>query len=663
MTSAELSKMYQIKGRIGSGTGGLVILAYQINLRRYVVLKQILNPSIDEEANRMEANLLKKLKSRYLPAVYDYLEVDGKFFTVMEFIDGRSLEKILESGENFGLLQLRQMGMDIASALSELHRQEKPILHLDVKPANIMIRKNGDAVLIDLNASMEGNSAEGIGGTPDYCSPEQKRVFEQFQAHGSMPGFRALSPRSDIYSLGVTLYHAAMGKIYTPEDPQWDGLAAKTSEEFMEILKKALAQKPEDRYESAEQMKEDLSVMEESSSRIRKWRKTVKTLKTLCTAGLVFFIALGAFSVYLIVQDGKDQYDHLTTAMTEQIRNGQYAQAQETYQKAKEVSSSKGYADLLRSDMLIAQGKYAENEQYLADTVLQMDDITKNSNYLAQALKNLAESQFALGEYEPAAQNYASAYELQEDDAALARDYAITLAYLGNFDQANTVLEQAQAGGLTSGDLVLAQSEIQHAMGNTAQAIEQLEALKMETADPAMQYQIYCRLPDWKMEVGEYEKAAGLLEEATEKLPEAYGLRMRQRLVHVYSRLASNSPDKKYLQKEADLLQEIVNQNYASYQDLNNLAVVNQKLGRFDEVEKNIARMEEVQPGHYNNAKRRAFLELDRQLAAPVTAREFHTFDQYYQQAFAQYDSSTGDTEMDLLETQHEEVENGGWLE
>lgn len=43
-------------------------------------------------------------------------------------------------------------------------------------------------------------------------------------------------------------------------------------------------------------------------------------------------------------------------------------------------------------------------------------------------------------------------------------------------------------------------------MGNTAQAIEQLEALKMETADPAMQYQIYCRLPDWKMEVGEYEK-------------------------------------------------------------------------------------------------------------------------------------------------------------
>lgn len=183
MTSAELSKMYQIKGRIGSGTGGLVILAYQINLRRYVVLKQILNPSIDEEANRMEANLLKKLKSRYLPAVYDYLEVDGKFFTVMEFIDGRSLEKILESGENFGLLQLRQMGMDIASALSELHRQEKPILHLDVKPANIMIRKNGDAVLIDLNASMEGNSAEGIGGTPDYCSPEQKRVFEQFQAH------------------------------------------------------------------------------------------------------------------------------------------------------------------------------------------------------------------------------------------------------------------------------------------------------------------------------------------------------------------------------------------------------------------------------------------------------------------------------------------------
>lgn len=204
----------------------------------------------------------------------------------------------------------------------------------------------------------------------------------------------------------------------------------------------------------------------------------------------------------------KDQYDHLTTAMTEQIRNGQYARAQETYQKAKEVSSSKGYVDLLRSDMLIAQGKYEENEQYLADTVLQMDDITKNSNYLAQALKNPAESQFALGEYEPAAQNYASAYELQEDDAALARDYAITLAYLGNFDQANTVLEQAQAGGLTSGDLVLAQSEIQHAMGNTAQAIEQLEALKMETADPAMQYQIYCRLPDWKMEVGEYEKSS-----------------------------------------------------------------------------------------------------------------------------------------------------------
>lgn len=71
---------------------------------------------------------------------------------------------------------------------------------------------------------------------------------------------------------------------------------------------------------------------------------------------------------------------------------------------------------------------------------------------------------------------------------------------------------------------------------------------------------------------------------------------MRQRLVHVYSRPASNSPDKKYLQKEADLLQEIVNQNYASYQDLNNLAVVNQKLGRFDEVEKTLPAWKKYSP-------------------------------------------------------------------
>ena len=92
---------YEIKEKIGSGGGGIIYKAYHRNMRKDVALKLIKDASAEELENRSEIDLMKNLKSRYLPIFYDFVQNGDEVYTVMEYIDGHDIKRLVEMGKNF----------------------------------------------------------------------------------------------------------------------------------------------------------------------------------------------------------------------------------------------------------------------------------------------------------------------------------------------------------------------------------------------------------------------------------------------------------------------------------------------------------------------------------------------------------------------------------
>ena len=169
---------YEVIEKIGTGGLGSVYLARHKNLNTKVVLKaEKLKKKINEVQLRREVDILKTLKSPYIPVVYDYFVQGDTAYTVMEYIEGETLEEYLERGESYRQPQIIKWAIQILEALRYLHSPThgdppRGYIHSDIKPANIMIRPNGDISLIDFNVSLAIGEESTIGLTRGYASPE-----------------------------------------------------------------------------------------------------------------------------------------------------------------------------------------------------------------------------------------------------------------------------------------------------------------------------------------------------------------------------------------------------------------------------------------------------------------------------------------------------------
>jgi tetratricopeptide (TPR) repeat protein/tRNA A-37 threonylcarbamoyl transferase component Bud32 len=205
---------YRIVTRVGAGAMGAVYQAEHVDLEKRVALKTLLaNTARDPKAIerfRQEARAASKIGSPFICDVTDFGELpDGQVFYVMEFIDGPSLRQVLNVDTSLGADRAIPILRQVCKALGAAH--EKGIIHLDVKPDNIMLTTSGRrgsmvkvvdfgiAGLISADPPPEGTPAEErIVGTPDYLSPERIRR-------------KPYDHRSDIYSLGAMAYEMLTG--------------------------------------------------------------------------------------------------------------------------------------------------------------------------------------------------------------------------------------------------------------------------------------------------------------------------------------------------------------------------------------------------------------------------------------------------------------------
>lgn len=167
-------------------------------------------PQFEEQREKFkkEARRLRKLKNEHIVKVHDLFEENGTAYYVMDYIDGTSLsERMAQTGTPFSEAETTAILGQMLCALKEIH--QKSIWHLDLKPGNIMIDKQGKAYLIDFGASKQirangkMTTSTALCYTPGYAPPEQMgQMYERF------------GPWTDIYALGATLY-----KLLTNERP------------------------------------------------------------------------------------------------------------------------------------------------------------------------------------------------------------------------------------------------------------------------------------------------------------------------------------------------------------------------------------------------------------------------------------------------------------
>lgn len=256
---------YDIRGVIGEGSGGTVYLAYHKRLQKQVVLKQIHPGIVNLIDCRAEADILKNLKNEYLPQVYDFIETSNGIFTVMDYVEGESLQRMLDDGCCFNESVALKFSTQLCQAVSYLHRQPIPVVHGDIKPENIMLTPSGNICLIDFNVSgfSRGDGVSVIGFTPGYSSPEQQKACE-------LPGIKVDS-RSDIYSIGATLYTLLYRKKLDAHTKI--KLGHTLSKPWRKVISKATKKQKENRYQTVDAILEALGNIPKVESELTGLRK------------------------------------------------------------------------------------------------------------------------------------------------------------------------------------------------------------------------------------------------------------------------------------------------------------------------------------------------------------------------------------------------------
>jgi eukaryotic-like serine/threonine-protein kinase len=313
---------YQITEIIARGGMGVVFKALDTNLDKVVAIKMI-DPFLARDTSfvkrfKTEAQALAKLENQHIVTVHALRDTESGLFMVMEYVESKSLSQLLKEKGPFSAEETLSLTTQLLDALAHAH--SAGVIHRDIKPGNVLVTDSGKVKVTDFGLAkvvqQRGGSntmTQTVAGTLYYMSPEQ------------IKGLKNVDIRSDIYSLGMTMYEMLAGRIpfdktesdFTVQKAIVDGeipspakFNAGIPKKLVKIITKSIDKNPDKRYQTAGEMLADIQEYKEESVSHKKARKPLALKPILSSTAAVIVIA--ALAYFFFIRESSTEISYLT---------------------------------------------------------------------------------------------------------------------------------------------------------------------------------------------------------------------------------------------------------------------------------------------------------------------------------------------------------------
>lgn len=494
-TDTLLQGRYLVLKTLGRGGMGAVYLALDQRLNNTpVAIKEMSTKALGSgsiqaavDSFRQEASMLIKLRHPALPRIMDFLSSGDRWYLVMDYIEGETLEQIAAKRGLIPENEVLQWARQIGEILIYLHSQNPPIIFRDLKPSNIMLTPQGQIKLIDFGIARHFNqgrtSDTSAYGSHGFASPEQY-------------GGNQTDPRSDIYSLGATLHCLLTGKdpknnpFHFIPPSQLTAVSSQTEQVILNAVDMDASKRPQsitaminmlprtgERTSKANQAFAVTEPLTESSvtaplpgnspyaptvpisaqkspAAINNQPLPVKldTKKRAAIIGLIMVLILtGASAVGVLhsrEQDKRAQYEGYLQAAATAFKNDDYQHAEQNYELALELyQENEAYINLART--YLSEGKNDKSIEYLSDLLNQgqLDNTPEVKYLLGSAYFNMNDYANSIRYFEQAVDD--SEIKSGDDYNHAYRDLAVSYARYGDYDRAQEILDEIKSGNGT----------------------------------------------------------------------------------------------------------------------------------------------------------------------------------------------------------------------
>ncbi|SHJ72913.1 serine/threonine protein kinase [Clostridium cavendishii DSM 21758] len=624
---------YKITDILGRGGMSIVYKAISLNLEKEWAIKEITFDSNSDVDFLAEPNILKNLDHPALPRIVDIINKDEKIYIVLDYIDGTNLNTLLNQCTSFQEDKVIGWAKEICDVLIYLHNQKpNPIIYRDMKPGNLMLNKQGHIKLIDFGIAREykeNTEADTVViGTRGYAAPEQY-------------GNHQTDQRTDIYSLGVTLYHLLTGK--GPNDPPYELLPVRSinnkfSEGIEYIIIKCTKQDPHYRYQNVEELLEDLNNIDKLSAeyKIQKRRSKGKFF----IASLIISILFVGSGIYKINSVKTGEYLNVLSAGDNNKKSKKYDVAISKYNEAikQDPKRDEGYLNVAKLYYDTAQFDKLIN--YLKiEAPKENEKITKNEEY--SYLLGLA--CFAKSDYKGSEENFNNVKSNNFDGIEFYRAISKALNKPGNLskdDEATKVV-----------------SNLRQYIEQQTDAAKRVRGYIMLSDLYAANAQVFDNNIDSQIEL--LEKAIAQSEDKSntalyEKLAQAYNAK-------AFAVADDETQRNKYSNLALNNYKILENLGYETSSLYYNIGNIERTLKNIEEAESYYNKLVKKYPKDFKGYMGLAKLNYDRESKKDAASRDYSKFVENYKLA-EQNNSAENNPEINNLKVLYKEIQKQGYI-
>lgn len=484
-----------------------------------------------------------------------------------------------------------------------------------------------------------------------------------------------IDERSDIYSLGATLYHLLTGqKPMTDANWKctWDD-KLNIGDGIKYIIEKSMAQSPKDRFQSADEMLKAINNIYRLDSAYRRYVAKQWIISIVYAAFLAAFIVTAKLGWDVMKDEKFESYLALVTQSDLLSSEKKYSEALNTALQAQQLCPNQPGGYKAQALALFRNNDYDECLSFLER--IQAKFTNYNDERDMESFADLyfikANIFFEEEQYEKAIPEYQNAIKNNYENSEYYRDYAISQIRAGYVEQAKKTLETAIALNLDDVSVLLVQGELSLAENEYIKAEKIFKSIIQKADNDYVierSYLICAKTYELGNEVfsNSADLEIQLLEEGVKRLPIEKSMALTEKLGKCYSVKAQETGNDEYYKKAAQCFNALLDTGYGRFYILNNLAILYQNMGDNVKANEVLQEMEHRFPNDYRVYMQKAFLYAEIESQKPIAAREYSDFKISYDKTKKLYEErktdNTDDVQMQMLDGLMRDLQDGDWI-